>query len=98
MRHAGTQEIETPRLLLRRIAPADAPAMYRNWASDPAVTRYRRWEPPKDATETFALLTAWDALYQNPDYYHWFPVHQATGAACRTTGFCCSRSASPGPA
>ena len=29
MRHAGTQEIETPRLLLRRLTPADAPAMYR---------------------------------------------------------------------
>ena len=67
MRHAGTQEIETPRLLLRRIAPADAPAMYRNWASDPAVTRFLRWEPHKDETETFALLAAWEELYQNPD-------------------------------
>ena len=69
MRHAGTQEIETPRLLLRRLAPADAPAMYRNWANDPAVTRFLRWEPHKDENETFALLTACDELYQNPDYY-----------------------------
>ena len=65
MRHAGTQEIETPRLLLRRLTPADAPAMYRNWANDPAVTRFLRWEPHKDENETFALLTAWDELYQN---------------------------------
>ena len=32
MRHAGTQEIETPRLLLRRLLPSDAPMMYANWA------------------------------------------------------------------
>ena len=42
MRHAGTHDIETPRLLLRRLTPADAPAMYRNWANDPAVTRFLR--------------------------------------------------------
>lgn len=34
MRHAGTQDIETPRLLLRRLLPEDAPQMYANWASD----------------------------------------------------------------
>ena len=33
MRHAGTQEIETPRLLLRRLMPSDAPMMYANWAA-----------------------------------------------------------------
>lgn len=45
MRHAGTQEIETPRLLLRRLLPSDAPMMYANWASDPEVTRWLRWTP-----------------------------------------------------
>ena len=49
MRHAGTQDIETPRLLLRRLLPEDAPQMYANWASDPEVTRYLRWEPHKPA-------------------------------------------------
>ena len=88
MRHAGTQEIETPRLLLRRIAPADAPAMYRNWASDPAVTRFLRWEPHKDETETFALLAAWEELYQNPDYYQWCLVDKATGAVFGSISIC----------
>ena len=45
MRHAGTQEIETPRLLLRRLMPSDAPMMYANWANDPEVTRWLRWTP-----------------------------------------------------
>ena len=56
MRHAGTQEIETPRLLLRRIMPSDAPMMYANWANDPEVTRWLRWTPHKDVAETQELL------------------------------------------
>lgn len=71
MRHAGTETIETERLVLRRLLPEDAPDMFKNWASDPAVTRWLRWEPHKDVFETYALLTAWAELYQNPDYYQW---------------------------
>ena len=87
MRHVGTQEIETPRLLLRRLTPADAPAMYRNWANDPAVTRFLRWEPHKDENETFALLTAWEELYQTPDYYQWAMVEKATGEVFGSMSF-----------
>ena len=79
MRHAGTQEIETPRLLLRRLLPADAQMMYTNWASDPAVTKYLRWEPHKDAAQTRELLAAWALLYPNPDYYQWAIVEKSTG-------------------
>ena len=79
MRHAGTQEIETPRLLLRRLLPSDAPMMYANWASDPAVTRWLRWTPHKDVTETRELLTAWALLYPNEDYYQWAIVEKASG-------------------
>lgn len=68
MRHAGTQEIETPRLLLRRLMPSDAPMMYANWANDPEVTRWLRWTPHKDVAETQELLSAWALLYPNEDY------------------------------
>ena len=33
MRHAGTQDIETPRLLLRRLLPEDAPQIYSRQSS-----------------------------------------------------------------
>lgn len=79
MRHAGTQEIETPRLLLRRLLPSDAPMMYANWASDPEVTRWLRWTPHKDVAETRELLTAWALLYPNEDYYQWAIVEKASG-------------------
>lgn len=47
MRHAGTQTLETDRLFLRQLLPEDAEQMYTNWASDPEVTRFLRWEPHK---------------------------------------------------
>ena len=79
MRHAGTQEIETPRLLLRRLMPPDAPMMYSNWANDPEVTRWLRWTPHKDVAETQELLSAWALLYPNEDYYQWAIVEKASG-------------------
>lgn len=79
MRHAGTQTIETERLLLRRLLPADAEMMYANWACDPDVTRWLRWDPHKNVAETRELLDAWALLYPNPDYYQWAIVEKATG-------------------
>lgn len=84
MRHRGTDEIETERLILRRLLAQDAPDMYRNWASDPMVTRYLRWQPHKNAEETAALLRAWAELYPNPDYYQWAVAEKAGGALIGT--------------
>lgn len=79
MRHAGTQEIGTERLLLRKLLPQDAGMMYANWASDPEVTCHLRWEPHKSADETCELLAAWATLYPNPDYYQWAIVEKSSG-------------------
>ena len=79
MRHVGTQELETNRLLLRRLLPEDAGQMYQNWASDPEVTRWLRWEPHKNELETVGLLAAWATLYPNPDYYQWAIVEKSSG-------------------
>lgn len=40
MNHKGTVTLETERLILRRFTMDDAEAMFRNWASDPEVTKY----------------------------------------------------------
>ena len=53
--------------------------MYANWANDPDVTRFLRWEPHKNAAETRQLLEAWATLYPNEDYYQWAIVEKATG-------------------
>ena len=58
MRHLGTPILETERLILRPFTAADAIPMFENWASDPEVTRFLRWDPHKDWLESAQLLAA----------------------------------------
>ena len=71
MHHCGTRRIETERLILRRFTPADAEAAFRNWMSDPEVTRFLRWKPHQDAAHTAAILESWEQNYASADYYLW---------------------------
>lgn len=77
--HKGTKTIETDRLLLRHAAPADAEAMFRNWASDADVTRYLTWPPHSSVEVTRELLTRWQGEYEKNDYYHWMIVLKELG-------------------
>lgn len=43
--HKGIQELKTNRLLLRQYKMSDATQMFKNYASDPNVTRFLNWEP-----------------------------------------------------
>ena len=70
MNHCGTQTLETERLILRRLTMADADAVYRNWASDPEVTRFLTWPTHPDPEVTRQVLAAWLPLYEKKDYYH----------------------------
>jgi len=40
MKHKGTVALETERLILRKFNAYDAEAVFRNWASDDAVTKF----------------------------------------------------------
>ena len=71
MEHKGTQVLETERLLLRPFRAEDAPAAYRNWCSEDAVTRYLTWQTHADAGVTETLMTAWAAGYADPAFYQW---------------------------
>lgn len=71
MKHLGTLEIETHRLILRRFTMDDAQTMYDNWASDPEVTKFLTW-PAHDSVEvTKRVLSDWVANYERPDNYQW---------------------------
>ena len=58
MQHLGTRLLRTQRLVLRRMTLDDCHDMYKNWACDPAVTRYLRWNAHRDWTVTaeFCIL------------------------------------------
>ncbi len=71
MKHCGTQQLETKRLILRRFRPEDAAAMFTNWASDDEVTKYLTW-PTHSSVEVSEYVTNdWVNSYSNDDYYQW---------------------------
>ncbi len=71
MKKIGTKRLETDRLILRRYTVADAADMYRNWASDPEVTRYLTWPCHTSPEATAELLEAWVMQYENGSYFNW---------------------------
>lgn len=71
MNHCGTKRLETKRLILRRFTAEDAGPMFRNWASDPEVTKFLTWPTHPNVDVTKYVLSEWLALYDQPDYYHW---------------------------
>jgi ribosomal-protein-alanine N-acetyltransferase len=71
MKHIGTCDLETERLLLRKISVNDAQAMYNNWASDDIVTKYVTWPTHKNVEETKGLLAIWEKEYENDNCYRW---------------------------
>ena len=48
MNHKGTQRLQTERMVLRRIVPQDAEAVF-TWMGDPEVCKYERWTPHPDS-------------------------------------------------
>ena len=105
--HKGTQIIETERLILRPFTMDDAPAMYRNWASDPEVTKHLTW-PTHESVEVSRLVLAdWTSHYPEHNFYQWAivlkengpepignisVVHVKDSTLCATMGYCMSRA------
>lgn len=70
-KHSATKEIVTERLRLRRFAPGDAPAMFKNWTNDPEVTRYLTWNPHGTIENTEGFLAFLLGKQDNIDDYEW---------------------------
>ena len=79
MNRTGTQTIETRRLTLRRFRPEDAEPMFRNWASDPEVTRFLTWPPHASAGVTAQLLENWIGRYGDGGFFNWAIEWKETG-------------------
>ena len=71
MRHLGTKSMETPRLVLRPFVREDAQAMFDNWASDPAVTKFLSWPAYRSVEDAHSILNVWLENYEKPDFYQW---------------------------
>ncbi len=86
MTHLGTKAQETPRLLLRPFALEDAPAMYRNWASDPEVTKYLTWPPHGSEYDPRLFIGDQLAGYADPSFYDWVIVLKSLGEPVGSIG------------
>lgn len=71
MQHLGTKRLETERLILRPFVLEDADAMFRNWASDPEVTKYMTWPTYQNKETADQILSQWTAAYGDPSFYQW---------------------------
>ena len=79
MNKAGTQRIETQRLILRRFKMEDADDMFHNWASDPEVTRYLTWPVHSSVDVTKTVLKEWVPMYEDGGYFNWGMEYKETG-------------------
>ena len=71
MQHLGTIKLVTDRLILRRFTMDDAMNMYRNWASDPEVTKFLTWKTYESPETADTILKIWVENYEQPDFYQW---------------------------
>jgi len=82
---ADLPELETDRLLLRKMRPEDAEAMFA-YASDPEVTRYVLWDTHGSIEESENFLRFANEGYQRGDFGGWGLVLKASGAFIGTCG------------
>ena len=73
------RELETKRLLLRKLRKNDAESIFGNWASDSEVAKYVTWNAHKDINETKAILDMWLAEYDSDSCYRYGIENKADG-------------------
>ena len=79
-------ELQTERLILRRILPTDAEDMF-EYASDRAVPQYLLWNPHPDLAYTREYLLYLESRYAVGDFFDWAIVKKDGGKMIGTCGF-----------
>ena len=82
---ADLPELETERLLLRKMRLDDAEAMFA-YASDPEVTRYVLWETHRSVVDSESFLRSATEGYERGDFGGWGVVLKDDGAFVGTCG------------
>ncbi len=82
---ANLPELETQRLLLRKMRPDDAAAMFA-YSSDPEVARYVLWDAHRSIEDSEAFLLFAVEGYERGDFGGWGLVLKSSGAFIGTCG------------
>lgn len=88
LKHTGTIQIETERLILRKFVYDDIPHMLKNWISNPAVQNEYGEPAYKIATEVHELLSKWIANYNNNYFYRWAIILKKNNENIGQIAFC----------
>lgn len=86
MTHKGTVTLETERLILRRFAMDDAEAVFKNWANDPAVTKYLMWPTHESINESKGWCEHNVNSYVDEKYYSWVIILKILGEPIGSIG------------
>ena len=79
-------ELQTPRLLLRKLKPGDAADMF-EYASDPEVAKDVTWEPHRTIEDSRGFIDSVLGKYANKQTSEWGLVLKETGKLVGTCGF-----------
>lgn len=83
MINKGTVLLETDRLILRKFKYSDAEYMFKNWGSDPKVSKFLSWSTHSDVNVSQKIINNWIEEYNN-NIYNWAielkSIHEAIGA------------------
>lgn len=71
MRYAEFRNLETPRLILRRITAEDVPAYFHRLFGSRRVAEFMLWEPHTEIAQSAAAVQKVLARYENGNYYRW---------------------------
>jgi ribosomal-protein-alanine N-acetyltransferase len=81
-----TPSVETSRIILRPLKISDAGTIFTNWASDPEVSKYMRWDTHKTVDVTIEWLTLEEKNIDKDDSYSWGFVLKETGGLIGSGG------------
>ena len=74
----GTKQIETERLILRRLTLNDSKEAFEHWCSNPNVAKYTLWNAHIDVSVTERLYAIWEKEYEFNDTFRWIVELKST--------------------
>jgi|SRR5690554_5956786 len=84
MKNIGTKDLETNRLILRRVRLEDVEDMFNNYTSSKEVTKYLSWKPHQTVNVTKKYVNHLLENYLRDNYYEWVielkQINQIIGA------------------
>lgn len=68
---AQMRNLETERLILRKFEVDDAPAVYRNYASNDNITKYLTWPTHASVADSYSYINSVVQSYKGGGHYEW---------------------------